>query len=390
MEAACEDCRKPGKEEEEDEEAFNEEEDLYNVAPPPLPMPPAGLSKLGGFEFFQKVLGSPKHIVAPMVDQSELPFRMLCRRYDANLCYTPMLHAKHFANSHKYRRRYFTSHPDDRTLVVQFCANDPAWLLAAATHVQDNCDAVDINLGCPQNIAKRGNYGAFLMEQADTVLSLVRTLHQHLRVPVFCKMRVWTDMDRTIAFAKALEEAGCQLLAVHGRTREMKGSVMGLADWKAIKQVKEALSIPVLANGNIRHAQDVRDCLAATGADGVMSAEGLLRNPALFSGKTLTPFQLALEYLELCETYPSERGWMRNHLCKILYEYVETEHFRATLFGTKTAQDMREAVLKLQASVASGEVVAKVPYRYAGAAAGVRPKNKAMDEAALGDIFAEA
>ncbi|KAJ1555622.1 tRNA dihydrouridine synthase, partial [Cladochytrium tenue] len=122
--------------------------------------------KLGAFEFFTRVLHSPTNIVAPMA------WRILSRRYGAQLCYTPMFHARLFGDSQQYRDENFRTGPDDRPLIVQFCANDPQVLLRAAKLVEDRCDAVDINLGCPQGIARRGHYGAFLMEDWDLVASM--------------------------------------------------------------------------------------------------------------------------------------------------------------------------------------------------------------------------
>jgi tRNA-dihydrouridine synthase 1 len=98
---------------------------------------------------FYKSVGCPKYFVAPMVDQSELPFRMLTRKYKADICYTPMLHARLFGTDARYRKDMFTPCKEDRPLVVQFCANDPDVLLKAAQFVENDCDAVDINLGCP-------------------------------------------------------------------------------------------------------------------------------------------------------------------------------------------------------------------------------------------------
>eukprot|EP00850_Spirogloea_muscicola_P001974 SM000007S20934 [mRNA] locus=s7:1050385:1052297:- [translate_table: standard] len=219
-----------------------------------------------------------------MVDQSELPFRMLCRRHGAHAAYTPMLHSRLFASDAKYRRAEFSTCPEDRPLFVQFCANDPQTLLAAAKHVENDCDYIDINLGCPQRIAKRGYYGAFLMDNMPLVRSLVETLAAGVSTPVSCKIRLFPQLEDTIAYAKMLEDAGCSLLAVHGRTRDQKCGRAVRADWPAICAVRQAVSIPVLANGNVRWLEDAVECMRFTGAQGVMSAESLLSNPALFAG----------------------------------------------------------------------------------------------------------
>ena len=111
-------------------------------------------------------LGSPKHILAPMVDQSECAFRVLCRNHGCDLAYSPMYSSKQFAESELYRNSMI-NHFDgdaalgDRPLVIQFAGNDPQVLLEAAKHVQHRCNAVDLNLGCPQKIARRGHYGAW-------------------------------------------------------------------------------------------------------------------------------------------------------------------------------------------------------------------------------------
>ena len=135
---------------------------------------------------------------------------------------------------------------------------------------------------------------------------------QNLKTPVSAKIRIFPELDKTLAYATMLERAGASLVAVHGRTREQKHTAAVRADWDAIKAVKAALSVPVLGNGNVRTLADVHALMAYTGVDGVMSADSLLADPALFWPERLAgqPFtdlqrpQLAAEYLEMCEAHP--------------------------------------------------------------------------------------
>ena len=135
---------------------------------------------------FWRRIGSPRTVLAPMVNQSELAFRMVARHYGAKLCFTPMLHSTLFASSEAYRLDNFDACSQERPLVTQFCGDDPATLLAAASLAQGECDAIDLNCGCPQAIARRGHYGAFLLEEPDLIVRIVATLAAPgaLRVPV--------------------------------------------------------------------------------------------------------------------------------------------------------------------------------------------------------------
>jgi tRNA-dihydrouridine synthase 1 len=256
-----------------------------------------------------------------MVDASELAFRQLCRRYGVGLAYTPMLHAKIFASNEGYRRDSFTTLPTDRPLAAQFCADDPTEFVAAARLLQDRVDAVDLNLGCPQGIARKGHYGAFLQDEWDLIASIVRAGADGLAVPVWCKIRVFACRDKSVAYARMLEDAGCSLLAVHGRTRDQKGKFCLPADLGTIRAIKRAVSIPVIANGNVLCREDAERALEETEAEAVMSAFALLDNPALFmqpapGSRPPSRLDLAREYLALAEKYNTPMRMVRLHMFK--------------------------------------------------------------------------
>mmetsp|Transcript_10602 Transcript_10602/g.20101 ORF Transcript_10602/g.20101 Transcript_10602/m.20101 type:complete len:435 (-) Transcript_10602:124-1428(-) len=287
--------------------------------------------------------GRPKHICAPMVHQSELAFRMLVRRYQCHLAYTPMMHARIFVDEPNYRAREFQTCPEDRPMIVQFCANDPDILLKAAQLVEKDCDAVDINFGCPQMIAKRGHYGSFLLEEWDLMCSLVSKLHQNLKVPVTCKIRVLDDVERTLEMARRLQAAGCAWLCVHGRTKEMIKERIGPVDFDIIRKIKEELVIPVFANGGIETLEDVEHALNTTGCDGIMSSEGLLGNPMLFSGQNFTiekGVELAKEYLKLCEEYPESKAVAKAHLFKLLFPLTQAYPYLRDILAHSTEGDI--------------------------------------------------
>lgn len=191
-------------------------------------------------------------------------------------------HASQIADSD----RHLDGNPDfDRPLTVQFCSNDPEDFLNAAKHVAPFCDAVDLNLGCPQGIAKRGKYGAFLQEDPALIAKMVRRLHDDLDVPVTAKMRVLESKEQTLEYAKTILDAGASIITVHGRRREQKGHNTGLADWSMIRYLRESLpkDTVIFANGNILQHDDIAACLDATGADAVMTAEGNLHDPTIFA-----------------------------------------------------------------------------------------------------------
>lgn len=162
-----------------------------------------------------------RFILAPMVGASELPFRLLCRRYGATIAYTPMMSSELFASDASYRARELEQTHLDRPLVAHFSANNPQTLLAAALIAQDTCDAIDINLGCPQRVAFSGHFGSFLLgkEDRDLVLDMVRTVSRNIRIPLFVKIRLLDTIEETIQLVRQLSEAGASMVAIHARFR---------------------------------------------------------------------------------------------------------------------------------------------------------------------------
>ena len=264
------------------------------------------------------------------------------------LAYTPMFHARMFAETATFRDNHFqplrsglSSLPFrdtigqgdvyldgnsliDRPLFVQFCANSPEEYFKAAKYVQPFCDAVDLNLGCPQAIAKKGHYGAFLQEDWNLVYSLINKLHKELDVPVTAKIRILETREKTLEYAKVVLSAGASIITVHGRQREQKGHNTGLADWSVIRYLRDHLppDTVIFANGNILRHDDISRCLGETGADGVMSAEGNLCDPTIFA----EPPALGEESREYWRGRDGKGGFRMDAVFRrymdVLYKYV--------------------------------------------------------------------
>ena len=243
-----------------------------------------------------------------------------------------MINSDRFASDEEYRLEQFQTIPLDRPLVAHFSANNPELFLRAAKLVESECDAIDLNLGCPQRIAHAGHFGSYLLDEIDRdlVLSLVRTVSSNIQIPMFVKIRLLDTVPDTIRLCEQLISAGAALIAIHGRYRvnlvgrSGPGARDGPAHLDQIKEIKRALmhtNVPIIANGNVCSWQDCVDNLTFTETDGIMSAEGILDDPAIFfpslgkknatqrSSSALIcekpqPVALALEYLDLVHQYP--------------------------------------------------------------------------------------
>jgi tRNA-dihydrouridine synthase 1 len=310
-------------------------------------------------------------VVAPMVDASDLPYRLLARRYNANLCYTPMIHAKMFVEKPGYRRKFWKvgvgTPPEDRPLIAQFCGHDKDVLLAAMKLIENDVDGVDINCGCPQGIAKRGRYGAYLMEEdgGDRIVDIVSHLSSNMNVPVSVKLRILpSGIDDSLLLYERLVNAGASLLTIHGRNRHQKQNATGNADWDAIRKVVNLLGrrVPIIANGGISNLDDVRMCLEVTGADGVMSSEAILEYPPLFTETNVSStnykrtgpgrLDMAMDYLELCRVYPPNDGGqgsglkcVRAHMHRFLHADMQRHtSLRDAVVGSFTMEGANDVI----------------------------------------------
>ncbi|GKY91471.1 hypothetical protein MPSEU_000119400 [Mayamaea pseudoterrestris] len=250
-----------------------------------------------------------KYILAPMVGASELAFRLLCRNYGATLAYTPMMAASEFAaemQEHACHKNLdmvalpkcgFQTCRLDRPLVVHVSASAPDEFAHAVAAAAPYCDAVDLNLGCPQRTAYLGHFGSYLLDETDRdlVCSIVRAgvaAGRQARtppLPIYCKIRLLETLEMTMTLCRQLAEAGASLIAIHARhratwDRKGPGARDGPALLDQVAEIRKVLpsSVRFIANGNVQNYQHVLDNFEVTGADGIMSAEGLLDDPTLF------------------------------------------------------------------------------------------------------------
>lgn len=290
---------------------------------------------------FWESLGKPKYILAPMVDLSELPFRLLCKKYSCQLAFTPMLNSKIFVKCEKYRKSNFSTCELDKPVIAQFCGNEAKTILEAIELIKTDVNAVDINLGCPQGIARKGNYGAYLLSKTDEVIDLISNITNNTNVPITCKIRkIDEDYQKTLNLCYELEQRKVKMITIHGRTKEEKGSNIKDTDYEIIRIVKERIGIPVVANGSIEHFQDIEKCLNYTKADAVMCAEILLEKPYFFSNGNVDIIQVVNEYFELFQKYETNTKYLKSHLYKMLYKYLQLHtDLRELLNSCHTLQD---------------------------------------------------
>lgn len=222
-------------------------------------------------------------ILAPMAGVTDLPFRLICKEQGAGLLCMEMVSAKAVHYNNKNTEGLMEIHPDEQPVSLQLFGSEPDVMAEAASKIEEKPFAIlDVNMGCPVPKVVNNHEGSALMKEPKLVGEIVSALVKAIKKPVTVKIRKGFDNDNinAVEIAKIIEASGAAAIAVHGRTREQYYS--GKADWDIIRQVKEAVSIPVIGNGDVTDAFSAKKLMDETGCDGIMIGRACRGNPWIF------------------------------------------------------------------------------------------------------------
>ncbi len=298
-------------------------------------------------------------ILSPMDGFSDLPFRLICRELGSSMSYTEFVNVDEISSSRRRDTRAWKKlayHPTEHpTMVYQLYGHDVDRLTAVACRVVDEGrpDILDINMGCyVRSVSERGA-GSGMLPHPGRIARLFSRLTESLSIPVTAKIRLgWDEGHRNyLEVARVLEDGGAALIAVHGRTRAQ--AYRGVADWDAIAEVKAAVRVPVLGNGDVTAVADIARMKAHTGCDGVMIGRGAIGNPWIFARKDREQVtfseKVALMRRHLAlnlEFYGPEYGLIliRKHAARYIRELPDEARLRVPLLTAATVAEF-EALL---------------------------------------------
>jgi len=300
--------------------------------------------------------------LAPMADFTDLPFCRVCREVSGEefVIFREMVSAEAIVRGSKKTLRMCEFSEEERPIVLQLFGGDPEIIREAAEIIVKKFkpDGIDINMGCPvPKITKKGQAGASLMKDQDRAVEIVKALKSaNLGVPVSVKTRLgWTNDDDILEFAPKLEKAGADLITIHGRTK--KQGYSGQANWDRIAEVKKLVSVPVIANGDIRSQEDIDKCIDITRSDGVMIGRGALGKPWVFEVKSQKSkvksdeiVRVVLRHAQLhIEHYGDGHGLktFRKHLLFYFKGFPGVKGLRQELVKVETMADLKKILNNL-------------------------------------------
>lgn len=219
--------------------------------------------------------------LAPLAGVTDRTFRMLCREQGAGLAATEMVSARGMADGSERSSRYLDFDHEEHPISVQVFGSEPAVMAEGARAVVERCpDLIDVNCGCPVRKIVNRNAGAALLKDPERLGRIVREMVEAVDVPVTVKIRSGWEEESPADIGRVVEDAGASAIAVHGRTREAKFE--GVSNWKAIRDVKQAVAIPVIGNGDVRGPREAKEMFDQTGCDMVMIGRWAIGNPWIF------------------------------------------------------------------------------------------------------------
>lgn len=300
-------------------------------------------------------------VLAPMEDVTDLPFRLICKKYGADIVYTEFVASDAIIRNVKKSFQKMTLDEKERPVAIQIFGNDPLVMRDAALKAQSlKPDFLDINYGCPaKKVAGRGA-GSGLLCNPQLMDTITKTIVDSLDIPVTAKTRIGWDSDSIsiVNTAQRLENNGIQVLTIHGRTRAQLFT--GTADWNWIKKAKESVSIPIIGNGDITTPEIGREVFEFSKVDGIMIGRGAYGNPWIFKRTKhlldtgiLLPepeieekVEVMLEHLRLCIDYKGDHGLItfRKHYSNYLKGFSNAAKLRSQLVVLSEYDQIAEAV----------------------------------------------
>lgn len=222
-------------------------------------------------------------VLAPMAGVTDLPFRTLCKEQGAGLICMEMVSAKAISFHNKNTEALMEIDPSEHPVSLQLFGSEPELMAEVAKSIEERpFDILDINMGCPVPKVVNNGEGSALLKKPDLIVEIVKKVSSAIKKPLTVKVRIGFENEPVdiVEIAKRVEDAGAAAIAVHGRTRQQYYS--GVADWDAIRRVKEAVSIPVIGNGDVDSPQKAEALIKETGCDAVMIGRAVRGNPWIF------------------------------------------------------------------------------------------------------------